>query len=72
MNQQPYYREQASKLLDDGECDMKDLTMQDVANRAAEHEHFALALQKSLKGDNRLLDVIIMEAAATLCRSFDT
>lgn len=67
MNQIPYHREQASKLLDTGGCDLP-LDYNDVAGRVARNPMFAKALQNTVAGDHRLIEMITMTAAAELCR----
>jgi hypothetical protein len=59
--------EQAQYLIDTAMCNLP-LTYDDVARRVAKHELFPLALQKTMQGNRRLLDMITLTAALELCQ----
>jgi hypothetical protein len=61
------HREQAQKLIDTGTCDLP-VIFEDVARRVAKHELFPMALQKTMQGNRRLLDMITLTAALELCQ----
>lgn len=70
MNQLPYYREQAAKLLETGSCDLP-LVYEDVARRVAANPMFASALQKAMNNNSRMLEMITITAANVLCKEQD-
>lgn len=70
MNQIPYHREQAAKLLETGSCDLP-LNYEDVANRVARNPMFSKALRNIMNDDCRLLEMATITAANELCEEFD-
>lgn len=70
MNQIPYHREQAAKLLETGSCDLP-LNYDDVAHRVARNPMFAKALRNVMNNDRRLLKMMTITAANELCKEFD-
>jgi hypothetical protein len=59
--------EQAQYLIDTGTCDLP-VIFEDVARKVAQHELFPIALQKTMQGNRRLLDMITLTAALELCQ----
>jgi hypothetical protein len=59
--------EQAQYLVDTGTCDLP-VIFEDVARKVAKHELFPMALQKTMQGNRRLLDMITLTAALELCQ----
>lgn len=70
MTPQTYPVQQAIKLMETGVCDFP-ITMQDVGHRLARSDGFGVALMRSSNGDNKLLDMLIISAAISLCKDFD-
>jgi hypothetical protein len=61
------HTEQAEKLIETGVCDLP-ITFEDVARRVAKAEAFPMALQKTMQGNRRMLDMITLTAALELCQ----
>lgn len=68
--QHPYHIQQASELLETGKCQLP-VDWSDLARRVAAHPHHAAALEQSYRGNHRLLNLIIENAAIALCKDFD-